>query len=550
MRNKGIMVLLSVCFVGFLFCSTSFADTASDLIIEQARHEAEILDAVVAGLGLLWNDRYAAYSANPSGGTVPSWPADLAELQAAGYITQTILQEANARNYTMTFVATTHPVLQDILLSGNIKAGLLTYFKNFVPAAVIDTAAGTFSVRVNRPKAFVGSQLFVRRDGIWDTGLVGANATFDGNPTLAIRDDPTHTLHRSITIDTNGLLHFYQGGRIRLDTGSQIDFSDNGLLQAGENFSIFLGNAATLETGDTFQLTSGNNTTVTFGGNSELNFTGNNGAVSGVANLTMVGAGQINDLKTIIAALSGGTRRLDLTVNRLNLTETLTEIDGKIRFLSDISITGNLAVSGSLTANSLNISGATTLNTLTVNGTATFNTRVRARNASNANGYVLVEGDSIPWNNISNLPSQLSDLSNLMLKSVYDTNKDGIVDKAHQATLFGTRGSQSAWESYITGLMNSPSGWDKSFSSNGYQKLPSGLIIQWMKANSNGSKQYFPIPFPTACLGLANSTGATLNWGNSLPGGGGFDRTGVWGYTYDFGGSPYNSYPVIIAVGY
>lgn len=43
----------------------------------------------------------------------------------------------------------------------------------------------------------------------------------------------------------------------------------------------------------------------------------------------------------------------------------------------------------------------------------------------------------------------------------------------------------------------------KSLSPNGYQKLPSGLIIQWgsvtIPANSNGSFM-FPIQFPNSCF--------------------------------------------------
>ena len=49
------------------------------------------------------------------------------------------------------------------------------------------------------------------------------------------------------------------------------------------------------------------------------------------------------------------------------------------------------------------------------------------------------------------------------------------------------------------------SGINQSLSANGYQKLPSGLIIQWMQvlSNATGSKAFtFPIAFPNAVLGI------------------------------------------------
>jgi hypothetical protein len=51
-----------------------------------------------------------------------------------------------------------------------------------------------------------------------------------------------------------------------------------------------------------------------------------------------------------------------------------------------------------------------------------------------------------------------------------------------------------------------------SKTTNGYQKLPNGLILQWGKYNSNVSESdysiTFPIVFPTACL---NITGNVIN---------------------------------------
>jgi hypothetical protein len=52
---------------------------------------------------------------------------------------------------------------------------------------------------------------------------------------------------------------------------------------------------------------------------------------------------------------------------------------------------------------------------------------------------------------------------------------------------------------------------DASFQTNGYQKLPSGLIIQWGQyaMNTTGTTYKFPTPFPKACLQLvASDTGS------------------------------------------
>jgi hypothetical protein len=54
---------------------------------------------------------------------------------------------------------------------------------------------------------------------------------------------------------------------------------------------------------------------------------------------------------------------------------------------------------------------------------------------------------------------------------------------------------------------------------NGYQKLPNGLIIQWGVTSTTTSPQTvtFPIPFPNACFNVqATSTGTTTNTANTI----------------------------------
>lgn len=58
----------------------------------------------------------------------------------------------------------------------------------------------------------------------------------------------------------------------------------------------------------------------------------------------------------------------------------------------------------------------------------------------------------------------------------------------------------------IAGLGNSAQ-FGASLSANGYQKLPSGLIVQWGSLSATGSTTTnfsFPIAFPTACVAIAS----------------------------------------------
>jgi hypothetical protein len=55
--------------------------------------------------------------------------------------------------------------------------------------------------------------------------------------------------------------------------------------------------------------------------------------------------------------------------------------------------------------------------------------------------------------------------------------------------------------------LSSLSAFAKSLGSNGYQKLPGGLIIQWGSNSSSSASVTFPIAFPTACLQVIYSFG-------------------------------------------
>lgn len=56
----------------------------------------------------------------------------------------------------------------------------------------------------------------------------------------------------------------------------------------------------------------------------------------------------------------------------------------------------------------------------------------------------------------------------------------------------------------------------QSLTTNGYQKLPGGLILQWGFIDTITRTVNFPIPFPTACLvatsGITGTSGNAATW--------------------------------------
>lgn len=75
----------------------------------------------------------------------------------------------------------------------------------------------------------------------------------------------------------------------------------------------------------------------------------------------------------------------------------------------------------------------------------------------------------------------------------------------------------------VGGNLGNQDGWDNSQAPSGYQKFPSGTIIQWGQigtiSSGTNSSASFPIPFPNACLVvnagiIGNSAGATTETGH------------------------------------
>jgi hypothetical protein len=57
---------------------------------------------------------------------------------------------------------------------------------------------------------------------------------------------------------------------------------------------------------------------------------------------------------------------------------------------------------------------------------------------------------------------------------------------------------------------------DKSLTANGWQKLPSGLIMQWGSASDDNANQNFPIEFPNACFSITATTYPVGSYSTSL----------------------------------
>uniref|UniRef100_UPI00158A0C8B gp53-like domain-containing protein n=1 Tax=Burkholderia pyrrocinia TaxID=60550 RepID=UPI00158A0C8B len=78
--------------------------------------------------------------------------------------------------------------------------------------------------------------------------------------------------------------------------------------------------------------------------------------------------------------------------------------------------------------------------------------------------------------------------------------------------------SGSYWQSFGTYTQRVGQAFASSLNTTGYQKLPSGLIVQWVNGSSDSLGNMtvaFPIAFPTAVLGGIANEGAPGGWGST-----------------------------------
>jgi len=124
--------------------------------------------------------------------------------------------------------------------------------------------------------------------------------------------------------------------------------------------------------------------------------------------------------------------------------------------------------------------------------------------------YTKVESDAnylAKAQNLADLPSTPDARTNLSVYAKAETYTKVEVDSK---TAVASTPQSQAWASNSVlltplRLAEAMQGANRSFTSNGYQKLPSGLILQWgtlpVDYDQTSTVVTFPIAFPTACLG-------------------------------------------------
>jgi hypothetical protein len=150
-------------------------------------------------------------------------------------------------------------------------------------------------------------------------------------------------------------------------------------------------------------------------------------------------------------------------------------------------LSSNLSVAGTLSAGATSLgavtfSGATVMSsTLSVTGDATVG-------SSTTNSHTL-NGSLTVGTSTSNTVTL-----NTLLSAGGGTGTSGQVLKSN-----GTASAPS-WTS-----LSSLTDFGSSITSDGYQKLPGGLIIQWGRAEDTATNKSFPLEFPNACFVLVGT---------------------------------------------
>ena len=94
-----------------------------------------------------------------------------------------------------------------------------------------------------------------------------------------------------------------------------------------------------------------------------------------------------------------------------------------------------------------------------------------------------------------------SDIRNLINTHIADQNAHDIPNQI-QTAISNHNQDINAHQDIRNSIANLQSQFGGSITTNGYYKLPSGLIIQWGYASSQQSSVIFPIAFPNTCLAV------------------------------------------------
>jgi hypothetical protein len=129
--------------------------------------------------------------------------------------------------------------------------------------------------------------------------------------------------------------------------------------------------------------------------------------------------------------------------------------------------------------------------------------------ASPGDFYTKVQTDALylaKASNLGDLPNTATARTNL---SVYSQAQTYTKTEVDAKTAVSSTAQAQAWASNTTlitplRLAEAFKAGNQSLATNGYQKMPGGLIVQWgyLSAGTDGQAVVFPIQFPNACFGI------------------------------------------------
>lgn len=139
--------------------------------------------------------------------------------------------------------------------------------------------------------------------------------------------------------------------------------------------------------------------------------------------------------------------------------------------------------------------------------------------------YTKTETDAkylVKASNLSDLTNTATARTNL---NVYSKSETYTQAQINAITTVASAAQAQAWSSNTVlltpgRLADALKGSNYSTNSNGYQKLPSGIIVQWGNATTvdgNTDTYSFPIAFPTACRVVIANEASVSGWGPTNP---------------------------------
>lgn len=125
---------------------------------------------------------------------------------------------------------------------------------------------------------------------------------------------------------------------------------------------------------------------------------------------------------------------------------------------------------------------------------------------------VLTGGIYAYSSTLTNLPSEAGAAGSLFVSEGINTTARSQLLISSNGNIFYRYGDNQGWNTWKQ-LVNK-SDFVQSLATEGYQKLPSGLILQWGVTTSGTSgTETFPIAFPNACFGVQITNNSTNNAG-------------------------------------